>query len=118
MIVGNYLDFLAYESEADAAPPSPEVPQQPVDECFLHSDDFRIVTLHGRRFELTELQAMVVKRLYEASRSNDTCIGSKLLLAGVSEANEPKISNVFRSLPNWRDLIDPSKRRGFYRLKL
>ena len=84
--------------------------------AFQHDDDFRNLRLGELRVTLGRLQAAVVKHLHEASRSGDGWCFGKSVLAEVGSTSK-RMSDVFKSKPRWRDLIE-SDGRGRYRLRI
>lgn len=85
---------------------------------FQYRDDFTMVILRDQTFEPTALQAIVIGRLWKAYQMGDPCRTQDELLKGVSESYDPRLKNVFRSLPNWSQLIVQCTRRGKYRLNV
>jgi hypothetical protein len=91
-------------------------------EQFLHAEDYRHVWLRGREFSLTQTQAKIVKVLHEAHISFISG-KSKTPWVHVDRLQETvgfesaKVSQLFKRMPDWRDLIR-SDRRGSYRLNI
>lgn len=85
---------------------------------FTHSKDYRVVTLHGVRFSLTQSQARIVRRLHEAHVEGTLWVHSRDLLASVHFSSD-KVAQIFRRHkdPHWQTLIE-SDRKGMYRLKI
>ncbi len=83
--------------------------------AFQHDDDFRNLRLGQVRISLGRLQGAVVKHLYEASRSGDGWCFGKALLGEVGSTSK-RMSDVFKSKPEWTLLIE-SDGRGRYRFR-
>lgn len=84
--------------------------------AFQHDDDFRHVRLGELRVSLGRVQAAVMKRLYEASRSGEGWCFGKTLLAEVGSASK-RMADVYKSKPVWTSFIE-SDGRGRYRFRL
>lgn len=82
--------------------------------AFLASEDYREVRHAGVDFHLGSIQAQVVGALHAAAQAGDPWRCGKVLLAEAG-ARSLKMSDLFKSKPNWRQLI-LSNGRGFYRL--
>jgi hypothetical protein len=83
--------------------------------AFQHSDDFRSVRVAGRDLVFGALQASILHQLHTAASAGmPWCFGKELLAK--AGANSQRMSDVFKSRPHWRDLIE-SDGRGRYRLK-
>jgi hypothetical protein len=83
---------------------------------FQHDDDFRHVRLGEIRVSFGRVQAAVMKRLFEASRSGDGWCFGKTLLAEVGSATK-RMSDVYKSKPQWASFIE-SDGRGRYRFRV
>jgi hypothetical protein len=83
---------------------------------FVHRDDYSEVVFSGELFRLGPLQAAVVRRLHEASKSGNPWRPGKELLSN-SSASTMRIVDLFKVKKNWRTLI-VSDGRGNYRLNL
>ncbi len=77
--------------------------------------DFRKVTYRGHDYSFGEIQAEVVRLLYEASLEGNPWQNGKRLLANAGSQSFT-IANIFKSKTHWRKLI-LSDGRGFYRLE-
>jgi hypothetical protein len=72
------------------------------------------VMLRGVEFRLGPIRREVVRKLHEASRTDQPWVSGKLLLPDPTS----RMVDTFKSLkPSWRLLIE-SDRRGNYRLNL
>ena len=77
---------------------------------FWHSPTYDQVRLDGMAFKLSPNRRQAVRRLHQASKTDDPWLGGELLVKG-------KMVDAFKSLkPNWRLLIE-SDGRGRYRLR-
>lgn len=83
---------------------------------FSASADFRHVCCDGQHFRLGVVQARVMRELHRACDAGEPWQNGKQLLAR-SRSGSMRMADVFKSQPNWRDLIE-SNGRGHYRLKL
>ena len=84
--------------------------------AFQHDDEFRELRLGQLRVSLGRVQAAVMKRLYEASRSGDGWCFGKTLLAEVGSASK-RMSDVYKSKAVWTSFIE-SDGRGRYRFRI
>lgn len=84
---------------------------------FLQENNFRIVRLNGLSWNLGDIQAQVVQKLYEAATTTDNpwMNGKRVLQEAGSGAF--RMRDLFGSQPNWQKLI-LSDGRGHYRLNL
>jgi hypothetical protein len=81
---------------------------------FWHSPTYDVVRLRGVEFRLGPIRREVVRKLHEASRTDQPWVSGKLLLPNPTA----RMVDTFKSLkPSWRLLIE-SDRRGNYRLNL
>jgi hypothetical protein len=83
---------------------------------FRQAGDFTEVRLNGLAFNLGPLQSRVVKLLHRAAVAGEPWCTGKVVLAQAGSAST-RMSDVFKSQPHWRRLIE-SDRRGRYRLFL
>ncbi|MDX1950290.1 MAG: hypothetical protein SFT90_07335 [Rickettsiales bacterium] len=83
---------------------------------FEFSADFREVKINGEYFGLGEMQANIVKYLYEASKTDLPWVNGKKLLQNVN-SNSFVMRDVFKSHSNWKNLI-LSDGKGRYRLNI
>jgi len=77
--------------------------------------DFREVTLGGETHYFGEMQAEILRRLYEAAQRGEPWQNGKRLLQEVGSESF-SLSNVFKHKPIWREFIHSNK-RGAYRLR-
>jgi 7-cyano-7-deazaguanine synthase in queuosine biosynthesis len=82
-----------------------------------HSDDYRTVVVRGQSFKLNERQAGIVRILDEGLRAGIPEMSNRTLLQQVG-ASSTRFHDVFKNLPNWRELIAPGSKIGFSRLNL
>ena len=86
---------------------------QPV---FVQKNNFADVTLEGQRYTLGPMQAEVIRILYEAAATDFPWLyGQKVLAEAGSKCT--RISDLFKTQPGWRKLIQSDK-RGKYRLNV
>jgi hypothetical protein len=93
----------------------PEQPP-PLAAGFVHSPDYRIVQLGGEIYSLGQYQAAVVRILHEAALAGHAWCKGVDILAEI-DCNTLRMSDLFKSKPGWRRLIE-SNSRGMYRLAL
>lgn len=86
------------------------------EEAFVASADYRDVRLGAHGFKLGPIQAEVVRALHEAALAGTPWQSGKAILSRAG-SRSLRMADVFKSKPDWRDLI-LSDRRGGYRLKL
>jgi len=77
-------------------------------------DDGRGVRLGDRTFRFGEVQAKAVRRLHQAAMAGEAWVDGKVVLHEIG-SRSAKISDLFKSKPGWRELIDTDG-RGRYRL--
>lgn len=78
---------------------------------FWHSPTYDVVRLRGLVFPLSPNRRQAVRKLHEASKTDDPWVAGRDLVEG-------KMVDAFKSLkPNWRLLIESDK-KGKYRLNL
>lgn len=82
---------------------------------FSASADFRHVCCNGTHFRLGAVQARVVGLLSRAAEDGAPWRNGKRLLTE-ARSRSMRMADVFKSQPNWRELIE-SNGRGHYRLK-
>ena len=78
------------------------------------SQDYRRVSVGDRVYFFGAIQAKVIRALHAAEMSGDPWCSGKALLAEAG-AKSRKMADVFKSKPDWLDLIE-SNGRGQYRL--
>jgi hypothetical protein len=84
--------------------------------CFTHSNRYQIVELDGTQFILGSIQARVVEKLHQASRTENPWIHGKILLYEAGSTGQ-RLRDVFKSQKQWRILIE-SDGKGYYRLNM
>lgn len=83
---------------------------------FIANRDCTEVRCSGHRFRLGPIQAAVVQALHRAAQAGQPWQNGKLILSE-AQSRSLRMSDVFKSKDNWRDLIR-SDRRGNYRLNI
>lgn len=83
---------------------------------FIFNRDYSEVRCNGLRFRLGPIQAAVVKALHRAAEAGQPWQSGKVILAA-AQSKSLRMSDVFKSKDNWRELIR-SDRRGNYRLNI
>ncbi len=78
------------------------------------SPDYRRVSFGGKDYFFGPIEAKVIRALHAAAMSSDPWCSGKALLAEAG-AKSRKMADVFKSKPDWLDLIE-SNGRGQYRL--
>ena len=99
------------ETDSEAAPSHEHLRRR-----FRHDEDYLHVWLEDREYLLTQTQAGVVRVLHEAAKSDSPWMHLEEIRHAV-DFETPKLSQLFRRMDGWQDLIR-SDRRGNYRLNL
>lgn len=86
------------------------------DRTFIASRDYSEVRCNGHRFQLGPIQAAVVQALHRGAQAGQPWQNGKSILSE-ARSKSLRMSDVFKSKDNWRDLIR-SDRRGNYRLNI
>ena len=90
--------------------------QQYEKEFELLSDDFTCFIWHDQEYRFGEMQAKVIKRLWQAREDSKPWMYGKHILRDV-ESNADRIKNIFSHNKHWRKII-LSDNKGKYRLNL
>jgi hypothetical protein len=80
-----------------------------------HSPDFRAVSWDGRTYQLTPMQAAVVRMLWEAWGAGAPDVGQRTLLVAADSCAD-RLRDVFRHCQAWGTLVVPGGSKGTYRL--
>jgi hypothetical protein len=83
---------------------------------FIASHDYSEVRCNGHQFQLGPIQAAVVRALYRSAQVGQPWQNGKNVLSE-ARSRSLRMSDVFKSKDNWRDLIR-SDRRGNYRINI
>lgn len=83
---------------------------------FEHSNDYQTVRIGDWQFRFGMVQAKVIQRLHEASKTDQPWVHGKILLDRAG-SQCLQLKNLFRNKPDWRECIE-SDGRGYYRLNL
>lgn len=85
---------------------------------FKYNDDFQVVVSAGRLFNLTLLQALIVRRLHQAAVYDLWSVPWSELraIADGADFHPTRMNDVFRRVPHWPDLLE-SPRFGFWQLR-
>ena len=75
---------------------------------------FKKITYNGKQYQFGDIQAAVIRQLYEAAQSGEPWQYGKCLLRDAGSQSFT-LSNIFKRNPRWRDII-LSDTRGCYRL--
>ena len=86
------------------------------DNAFIASANYHDIRCNGIQFRLGAIQAEVIRVLHEAAQKDDPCQSGKRALE-IAGSRSMKMSDVFKSQAEWRQLIR-SNRRGGYRLNV
>ena len=86
------------------------------DRTFIASRDYSEVRCNGQRFQLGPIQAAVVKALHRSAQAGQPWQNGKSILFE-ARSKSLRMSDVFKSKANWRDLIR-SDGRGNYRINI
>jgi len=84
---------------------------------FRHGPDFRQVWLRGQLFDLTALQAAVIRILWVAYRNNTPSVSTSYLLEEAGSGGSD-LRDVFKRVPFWDQLIVIGTSKGTVRLNL
>jgi hypothetical protein len=87
-----------------------------VTSIFRQVNEYGEVHVAGRVFNFGQVQSRVVKQLHRAAITGDPWCSGKALLA-VAGSSSTRVSDLFKSQRDWRQLME-SDRRGNYRLRL
>lgn len=109
----NVEDLSAWEQLQDSGDPEHKAGGQA---AFRHSPDYLHVWLRDQVFLLTFTQAQIVRTLDEARLRGAPWLHREEIREEVGFSSA-KLSQLFRRLPNWRDLIR-SDQRGYYALNI
>jgi len=82
---------------------------------FKHSNHYRHIVCCEEDFHLGNIQAKVVERLHDAFEKGEPWVYGKVILHDVGSQCH-RMRDVFKSQPQWRDLIE-SDGKGHYRLR-
>lgn len=85
-------------------------------EFTILADDFTCISLCGHQYKFGEVQAKIIKRLWQAREDGNPWMYGKRILTDIGAAS-CRIQSVFNHHPYWRRIIE-SDRNGKYRLKL
>lgn len=95
-----------HEVQSQIEPPESSVMQ-------IIDPSFKMIRIEGEEYKFTNMQANVLKQLYEASQTDEPwCSGKQLLEKAGSQAF--KLSTIFKRKPIWRKII-LSDNEGMYR---
>lgn len=86
------------------------------DNAFIASADYHEIRCNSIQFRLGPIQAEVVRLLHEAAQKDEPWQSGKRVLE-IAGSRSMKMSDVFKSQAEWRELIK-SNRRGAYRLNI
>lgn len=86
------------------------------EQAFIASRDYSEVRCNGHRFQLGPIQAAVVRALHRGAQAGKPWQNGKNILSE-ARSKSLRMSDVFKSKGNWRDLI-LSDRRGNYRINI
>ena len=85
---------------------------------FLHSEDYRCVSLDGRQFTLTSAQAQAIEIMHRAYLNGTPDIGKDYIKVEIG-AQSDRLRDTFKSnLDAFSCLIAPGMKRGTYRLNI
>jgi hypothetical protein len=109
---------------AQTSPPRPSeprplssvqpAPEQP-GEIFSHSDDYRNITFHGKKYTLPQNAAKIIRVLHEAHMQSHPAVPKQRLLTEIEYATE--VRSYLRNTGLWGTLVI-RPRRGMYQLNL
>lgn len=94
-------------------------PAAEVHKGFVHSDDYRAVTLKGKKYNLTPNQALIVASLHEAHLKRLSGVSKATLLKSI-DAPDSRLRDSFRSGDGktlWKNFVTRVG-RGMYALRL
>lgn len=87
---------------------------QPV---FIHSLDYRSITVKGKKYFLTGQQAAIIKFLYEAYETKSPIVGEQTILVNIGTPQK-RLRDAFGDRKTFKELIEKGERRGTFRLKI
>lgn len=96
-----------------------ELPTADAQNVFVHSEDYRSITVKGEKYNLTTNQALIIKKLHNAYVKKLGSVSTTVLLTSI-EAPRSRLRDSFRSGDGpkvWQKLIR-QPRRGAYALRL
>lgn len=73
---------------------------------------FQAITFNGTEYNLGQVQAQIIKQLYDAHKTGNSRVHFKTLIENAG-AKSMAMRDIFRSQPRWKDLIH-SNGRGYY----
>ena len=104
--------------QSDAVEGTTSGPAGQPEHQFKISKDGRTIIKDGREYSITSLQADAIRMLYNAYMEGSHELHQDYILEEIGSQSK-RLRDVFRSRPEvWGDLIEKSKSRGMYRLKL
>lgn len=93
-----------------------ESPCNPPDDpsgTFVHSDDFRVCTWHGRQFEFSKTQALMIEALYlDWQHGGAGLSADRLFEAAGSDRTERRVARVFQTVEHGRTVRHPAAVAG------
>jgi hypothetical protein len=106
-------------SRGSSTPTNSDLPSNaPKSEEFLHSDDYRSVTVRGQNFTLTSRQAHVIQILDENRRNGLPDVGKDYLLEKLETPNS-RLRDSFKSnFLAWKVLVKTGTKKGTVRLNV
>jgi len=101
-------------------PPTQKEAEAPISELRSgaqtgHSPDFRSIRWLGREWPFTEMQARVVKTLWEAWEDGSPDVGTTVLIAA-AQSESTRVRDLFHGNAAWGTVIVPGGSRGTFRL--
>lgn len=84
---------------------------------FINSKDYHSVTLKGKSFTLTALQAKIIKILHEEYLKGTPSIGEDTILNEI-DSQSSRLVDIFRSTRGAWEALIASDRRGVFRLNI
>ncbi|MHA1972460.1 MAG: hypothetical protein ACTSW1_05695 [Candidatus Hodarchaeales archaeon] len=84
---------------------------------FKYSPNFRTIYIGEKKYNLTDRQAEIVKKLYEARQEGIEELSIAEIFSDLpTELKPPRLRDIFRSLPKWKELIVTGSKNGLYKL--
>jgi len=112
--LGNHVSYQPFLASIELLKRLHARPRVELKDCE-HGDDFRTVIWHGRSYNFTVNQALVVRVLWEHSERGTPDVGSQTLLSAVDhEAPPARMDVLFRGNPAWGKMIVAGSTKASY----
>ncbi len=85
-------------------------------DCW-HSDDFSVVVWRGKEFDLSKKRRIIARTLWEALAHGKPDVAWSTLKQKAGIMGRSRFRDSFKTLPDWRELVEQGSKRGTWRLK-